>query len=70
MLQDQEGPTQPLDLSHLVLSLAQRGISTLLSISVINEMCYGMSFRPETHCTLSKREEMREEAKHSLSWRE
>lgn len=56
-------------LSLLVLPLAQRGISTPLSIFVIKEMCYGMSFRPETHCTLSRKGEMGGKAKHSLSWR-
>lgn len=65
MQQDQEGPTQPPGLTHLVLPLAQRGICTPLSISVINKMFSGTSFRPETHCTLSKRAEMGGKVKHS-----
>lgn len=69
MQQDQPGPTQPLDPSLLVLLLAQRGIFTPLSISVINQMCSGMSFRPKPHCALSKAGEMEGTVKHSLSCR-
>lgn len=45
MQQDEEGPTQPLCLSLLVLLFAQRGISIPLSMSVINEMWPGISFQ-------------------------